>query len=83
MISIVPVNKVRENTFEISIIRMGRQNEVGQGFYKFIDFTILLAVFVYPAHVEVVPLLVHQNLTIGKYHIRGRGCRFSRPDGFG
>jgi hypothetical protein len=64
MISIAPMNTVSENTFEILTICMRRQNEVGQCFYKFIDFTILLAVFVYPDHVDVVLLYVKQNLTL-------------------
>ena len=39
--------------------------KLAKGLYKFIGRTILLAVFVYPAHAEVVLLSVQQNLTLG------------------
>jgi hypothetical protein len=38
---------------------------LAKGLYKFIGRTILLAVFVCPAHDEVVLLSVQQNLTFG------------------
>ena len=39
--------------------------KLARGLYEFITCTILLAVFLYPAHAEEVLLLEQQNLTLG------------------